>query len=60
MRWKPEEMGTFKPNNNNIYTFAGRIREVGDPCWNLLQHSACVCCTGTLHGGKPRGKQAYM
>ena len=29
-RWRPEELGTFDPNSDDIYTFAGRIREVAE------------------------------
>lgn len=30
MRWRPEGMGNFDLNLNNIYTFAGCIREVAE------------------------------
>ena len=29
-RWRPEELGTFDPKLDDIYTFAGRIREVAE------------------------------
>ena len=29
-RWRPEELGTFDPNSDDIYIFAGRIREVAE------------------------------
>ena len=29
-RWRPEELGTFDPDLDNIYTFVERIREVAD------------------------------
>ena len=29
-RWRPEELGTFDPDTDDVYTFVGRIREVAD------------------------------
>ena len=29
-RWRPEDLGSFDPNMNDIHTFAGRIREVAE------------------------------
>lgn len=29
-RWRPEELGSFDPSLNDIYTYAGRIREVAE------------------------------
>ena len=29
-RWRPEELGTFDPNVDDIFTFVGRIREVAE------------------------------
>lgn len=30
MRWRPEELGSFDPKSDDIYTFADRIREVAE------------------------------
>ncbi|CAF9922809.1 hypothetical protein IMSHALPRED_005770 [Imshaugia aleurites] len=29
-RWRPEELGTFDPDTDDVFTFLGRIREVAD------------------------------
>ena len=29
-RWRPEDLGTFNPDDDDVYTFVGRIREVAN------------------------------